>query len=375
MDFKNGGSAKSKIFMIFIIILLLTWFLGKLGMIYIKFKKEEILKKWETYKCNPIIIPIAGKIKPGIDTGLLQQECFSKFFVSLFNGKILSQMPIFGMIERTLGESNNQMSFFDKFFDDIGTFFDGATTTMYEKIDNLLQVVIFAFLKIKNILGRINASMRLQLYALETIRMTLTSVWDGPIGEGIRDFGEIYDSSDDFFSNIWGQNKAKVADKDEEIKNEGCFSEDTLIDGFKIKDLNINKKYKNNYILGMVIMKNTKPLYNYNNIKITGNHYVKDNNQYKLISNTNAIQDKINIDNIVYCPITDNQKIIINGIEFLDYMEFNNNYYLKYLLYLLNNQITTFKNNSQFMGFHYNTLIKYPNNSYKQINECKIDDI
>ena len=147
MESKIGGSARSKIFMIFVIILLLTWFLTQLGIVYIKFKREQVLKKWETYKCSPIIMPLAGYIKPGVDTSLLQQECFSKFFISLFNGKILSQMPIFGMIERTLGESNNQMSFFDKFFDDIGTFFDSATTQMYEKIQNLLQNLIIQFIE------------------------------------------------------------------------------------------------------------------------------------------------------------------------------------------------------------------------------------
>ena len=94
-------SVKSKILTIFILILFLTWFLSQLGLIYVKFKKERILKKWETYKCSPIIIPIADKIKPGIDVGALQQECFSRFFIALFNGKILAQIPIFGIIERT----------------------------------------------------------------------------------------------------------------------------------------------------------------------------------------------------------------------------------------------------------------------------------
>ena len=84
MNFIKGGSAKSKIFMIFIIIIIITIFLTQLGLVYLKFKREEVLRKWDTYKCSPIILPIAGKIKPGVDTGALQQECFSKFFISTF---------------------------------------------------------------------------------------------------------------------------------------------------------------------------------------------------------------------------------------------------------------------------------------------------
>ena len=81
--------------------------------------------------------------------------------------------------------------------------------SLYEKIDDFLQVIIFSFLKIKNIFGRINAAMRLQLYALEAIRMTMISIWDGPIGEGVRGFGDIYDTVDDFFSGVFGPKQGK----------------------------------------------------------------------------------------------------------------------------------------------------------------------
>ena len=345
MNFIKGGSAKSKIFMIFIIIIIITIFLTQLGLVYLKFKREEVLRKWDTYKCSPIILPIAGKIKPGVDTGALQQECFSKFFISLFNGKILSQMPIFGMIERTLGESNNQMAFFDGFFDDIGTFFDAATTSLYEKMDDFLQVIIFSFLKIKNIFGRINSAMRLQLYALEAIRMTMISVWDGPIGEGVRDFADVYDTVDDFFSGVFGPRQSKVKEGDDKAKNE-CFIGDTIIDGIKIKDMKF-KKYKNNNIYGMVICQSYDDIYNYNGVYLTGSHYVYHKNKYRRVHDLGIKKNNNNNNgkgNIVYCPITDNQQIKINNDLFLDYFEINTNYYLHRLLMNLNGKKTMFSN-------------------------------
>ena len=375
MNFIKGGSAKSKIFMIFIIIIIITIFLTQLGLVYLKFKREEVLRKWDTYKCSPIILPIAGKIKPGVDTGALQQECFSKFFISLFNGKILSQMPIFGMIERTLGESNNQMAFFDGFFDDIGTFFDAATTSLYEKMDDFLQVIIFSFLKIKNIFGRINSAMRLQLYALEAIRMTMISVWDGPIGEGVRDFADVYDTVDDFFSGVFGPRQSKVKEGDDKAKNE-CFIGDTIIDGIKIKDMKF-KKYKNNNIYGMVICQSYDDIYNYNGVYLTGSHYVYHKNKYRRVHDLGIKKNNNNNNgkgNIVYCPITDNQQIKINNDLFLDYFEINTNYYLHRLLMNLNGKKTKFYNISRFMGLNSDTNIKM-NNYYKKISDIQIGDI
>ena len=366
----KGGTAKPKILTIFIIMLLASFFLKEMGLTYVKFKKEEVVKKWDVYKCSPIIIPIADKIKPGIDKSMLQQECFSKFFISLFNGKILSQMPIFGMIERTLGESNNQMSFFDKFFDEIGSFFDAATTTLYEKIENFMQVIIFSFLKIKNIFGRIQASMRLQLYALEAIQMTLISIWEGPIGKGTRDFGDVYDTVSDFFDNILNPFKKPMKKKAKEGFKEGCFTSETVINGTPICD--IKPDYNN--ILGMVKIENKDDIYNYNDVNVSGSHYVLFYGKYTQIAQLGLDKTSRN-DDVLYCPITESRHINIGDSIFLDYMEINNNIYLRHLLRLINNKQVPFKNNSRFAGMGGNTKIRYYNNTYRPINECNIGDI
>ena len=58
------------------------------------------------------------------------------------------------------------------------------------------------------------------------------------IGEGVREFGDIYDTVDDFFSGVFGPKQGKVDEGNQRAENE-CFSQNTVIDGVKIKDLGI----------------------------------------------------------------------------------------------------------------------------------------
>ena len=69
------------------------------------------------------------------------------------------------------------------------------------------------------------------------------------------------------------QNKEKVDEGNQRAENE-CFSQNTVIDGIKIKDLEF-KKYTYNNILGMVKLLTDDYLYNYNDIYVLLKcHYV-----------------------------------------------------------------------------------------------------
>jgi len=98
-----------------------------------------------------------------------------------------------------------------------------------------------------------------------------------------------------------------------------CFHPEQLIGNKFIKDLEPGDLINDVKILGMVKLKLDEDMYSLNNVKVTGTHKVKYNNNWIYVSehpDSFVINDK---PEFVYVPIVEGGTFIINNYEFADY--------------------------------------------------------
>ena len=102
-------------------------------------------------------------------------------------------------------------------------------------------------------------------------------------------------------------------------KPKTCFHPEQLIGNKFIKDLEPGDLINGTKILGMVKLKLDEDMYSLNNVRVTGTHKVKYNNNWIYVSehpDSFVINDK---PEFVYVPIVEGGTFIINNYEFADY--------------------------------------------------------
>ena len=104
-----------------------------------------------------------------------------------------------------------------------------------------------------------------------------------------------------------------------EPKTPRCFHPEQLIGNKFIKDLEPGDLINGAKILGMVKLKLDEDMYSLNDVRVTGTHKVKYNNNWMYVSehpDSFVINDK---PEFVYVPIVEGGTFIINNYEFADY--------------------------------------------------------
>ena len=108
-------------------------------------------------------------------------------------------------------------------------------------------------------------------------------------------------------------------DKTKTYKKGSCFHPEQIIGNKLIKDLEPGDLINGIKILGMVKLKLDEEMYSLHNVKVTGTHKVKYNNNWIYVSkhpDSFIIDDK---PEFVYVPIVKGGTFIINDNEFADY--------------------------------------------------------
>jgi hypothetical protein len=123
--------------------------------------------------------------------------------------------------------------------------------------------------------------------------------------------------------NSWDQiqdnNSSQNIDKTKTYKKGSCFHPEQIIGNKLIKDLEPGDLINGIKILGMVKLKLDEEMYSLHNVKVTGTHKVKYNNNWIYVSkhpDSFIIDDK---PEFVYVPIVKGGTFIINDNEFADY--------------------------------------------------------
>ena len=355
--------------------------------------KQYLLDNWQQYKNNPLIMPFAGIIK---NDSSLSTSNFTDYILSIME-KIVKIMLkpvlfIFKLIIKSIKEIvktlNNFRNFAGQLRKNVLTYFN----SLEQRINDAAGTLQFTLLKFFDMLGKASGMLTISKYLLATVAFTLKSIIDviGSIVKtliviAISIFGILMLIGGPFIWGILGSLSMLANGVGESY----CFDEDTPIklnNGKfkKIKDIQYKDiLYKNTKIIGIIktlACKNN--IYNYKNIKVTGDHTVFENNKWIRVADSIFSKKITNFEkDYLYCLITHNNKIPVNDIIFGDYCEINdkkslttiNNYILNRLN--SNTNITQTKCSRAYDGLFGNTRVIMGNGKYKQISEIKINDI
>ena len=266
------------------------------------YNRQNIIDNWPLYRCNPIVIPFASFF--GKDPSENLQGCLFTSTEGFFGILIQPFQMIMKIFVKILDDLFNQLNVLRVFLEPVREFIRFSSDMVYQKVEGVMNVVIYSFLKINNIMKRVFANFRLAVYSLEASQMAINSTWNGPIGGLIRTWSPVVD----FF----------------------CFAKGTDINGIPIENIEIGGN-----ILGTLVFKAPKQLYNYKGILVSGNHFVFHNGYWTMVKNTGAKLVPYSGETL-HSLITADHLIRFSGILWADYEETDRLYKVQKRLSLKN---------------------------------------
>lgn len=171
--------------------------IGIIIYLFIKKGGQQYIAEWTSHRDNPSVIPIAGLFGKNTQQNL-QGVIYNKFKTN-FSFLIQPIQYILSLITSILGNLLNSMNIFRTILKPIREFFTNAASSFYDKINSFSIMIVYSFSKMRNLLNRLSSSFRLVLYTLQSIQLTIKSVWNGPIGDVSRNWAYANDSIRDFF--------------------------------------------------------------------------------------------------------------------------------------------------------------------------------
>lgn len=312
-----------KILLIFFIFIIINFYL------IVTYLREYILNNWNYFKDQAWFIPFSGFVKKNIHENSI--ESIKHNIISyLWNiaKKILNMLTlpfvnIFEIISVMIGTTGNTLNQLRKQFTAMRGFFRIIILKIYKKIKDIIVAISYSLLKIREGLKKGNALFRMLNWTIVTSYYFMISMLLGPIGMVGK------------FAETWGVTLAGFTLGIPGIAlwySEMCFDPDTyiLLNNYskkKIKDITLSDVLiNNNNVVGILKFDINKEItiYNYNDVFVTGNHFVKENDIFK------RVKDSINAKPILYnkneliCLVTSSGIININNIIFKDYLDTHN---------------------------------------------------
>ena len=385
--------------LIIIVIFLLSSF------IYIKYRRDDIRRNWQTEQCKPYIIPFSWLIKDYKEgafegTAKHMNYCLSKNMSSAFAiflaplRAIMNVIP--NMLRQFLASTLSMRTLFSKMEIMVTIFFND----LLKKIEIPALMLRDITVKIAGLIRKMSGISRVMTYILASIAFTAITLFK-TIAKIIKTFIVVLIVLGWlvlFFccSPVLGVLGAWAAGVG---LSWSCFDKNTkitLADGSqKIIPLirNGDKVMFGGKVTGIFKFRADKDnMYNYRNIIVSGCHTVFDNNKWKHVKECDGAEKIRNYTNeFIYCLATEKNKLFINSTLFTDYYEVSDPLLVDKMrneqLTMLNNLIIKEKNNkntpynrktkhmaSDNYGFHYKTPIKMANNEYKEFYKIKIGD-
>ena len=405
---KYGGSVIATGFTLFFFFIIFSYY-------YVMQKIDPIRENWAEERCKPEVMPFAGIINapPNKSKMDFTQENFTEC-TTLILGGITSYfvkpfyyisdlfVKLFGVIMNAVNMIRTLMHWLrmkmKKIFEYIIARLMNVLIPLQKMLIKLkdtakkmigimvgaLYTVMGAFMGLKSFMGSfmsIIITLLVLLVALIIIMWILPWTW--PVAAASSVFFVIL-SIPMVLIAIWSQSVLDMASSSVPSKP-GCFDKYTHIetkDGEKfIKDIKPGTILKNGYIVTSIfkIALNNRDMYKLNNIIVSGTHMVfYDPIGWIKVSQHPSAKLFENYDKpFIYCLGTDNKRIIINDIKFLDWddLEPIDIIKLKNLNYLHKN--SSLKDIHKYLesGLHGNTLITLENNKKVKLKNINVNDI
>lgn len=360
------------ILILIIFVLIVIYLLISLITLYYKYKDkiEEGPIIDEELLCQAYVIPFVNLTWTNKDFSSNLTRCIKKSHDGLF---LKSISPVLEGIEKIENQLNDQngilgnlsgvISIFQKQVQDMSAqiykklqFVVDKIITLRTKIEKIFKKIFEIFNELMIQAGCSKDAISATIRILKTIADKLS--W---LGIGI---------DDGCFS---GNTLIKIyLDKDTDISN-------VKLKEIKIKDVRIDDVLEDgSRIIGLYKIKyDGNQMYNYNDIIVTGTHFVKEDSRLVRVFNSNN-SSKYNFnEEYLYCLMTDTNEIMINKTVFSDYFDtsdirIQNDIQSKTLANLNGfSCIDDFKNDNKFplWAFHSNTKITMTNNHINNENE------
>jgi len=152
--------------------------------------KHAIQQDWPTYRCNPLIMPLAGKLSPD---GMSTQENFSYCIQDVARGIApLVTAPLQYVQSMTLNLVNNSSTTQESTMKEQKKTKDSAGMNFGNVFNVLLGVVVeFRILlsRLTDSQAKMSGMMATIMHMMTAVMYTFQSMWDGIPGGMIRAFG------------------------------------------------------------------------------------------------------------------------------------------------------------------------------------------
>ena len=313
--------------------------------IFISYTLEYVNTNWSEYRCQPIFMVLAGLI--GHDANENNKYCVGHASKKVAN----THSKLTGEFMDLFNESSNTFSGYASDFGNKLATLDSTHTQgiamIKSTINNVKSTLYFMMEKLKIIMKKLLAIATIIIYTLFSSVVLVKSMAGGVIGE--------------IDTLVEGK----------------CFAGDTLINGRMIKDIEI----KGNILAVMKFKYNQDYIYLYDNVKVTGEHLVLENGEWKYIKDSELAEKIPFSEREVYCLITKDNQITINNTVFSDFIGVNgtiNNAIRNKVLEIANDTHYTFSSdecNKYYESGVLESQVINTSKGFRQMKELDIGDI
>lgn len=145
---------------------------------------NNIRKNWPKYRCNPIIMPLAGYF--GHDPTSNFTYCIQNMQTSYMSYLLKPTHYVMSLFQNTLGQLSNDIDWVRKKIESLVSNLTSIITSIFSVFINIIIEFQRMLIKLKDVFAKALGVMVSVIYLIEGGMLTGTSIMAGPIGETLR---------------------------------------------------------------------------------------------------------------------------------------------------------------------------------------------
>lgn len=262
-----------------------------LGIVYYS-QLNNIQQNWQLYRCNPMYMPLADNTTENFNYCI--QNSMSGFMGYLMEPITFLTNNLGSMVSGISNEVNMVRAMFNKIRNFLSEIIGSIMGIFLNLIIEFQRIII----GLKDLMAKTIGILVTFMYIMDGAILTMESMWNGPSGQLVRALG--------------------------------CFVEETMIDmkdgsQKSIKELELGDELKGGSIVDKIIKINNKrnpnQMFEINNIKVSGSHYIFDDKSKKYMKVEEFPQAKKieDIPDVLYNLCTSDHTIFTGNYKFWDW--------------------------------------------------------
>jgi hypothetical protein len=262
-----------------------------LGIVYYS-QLNNIQQNWQLYRCNPMYMPLADNTTENFNYCI--QNSMSGFMGYLMEPITFLTNNLGSMVSGISNEVNMVRAMFNKIRNFLSEIIGSIMGIFLNLIIEFQRIII----GLKDLMAKTIGILVTFMYIMDGAILTMESMWNGPSGQLVRALG--------------------------------CFVEETMIDmkdgsQKSIKELELEDELKGGSIVDKIIKINNKrnpnQMFEINNIKVSGSHYIFDDKSKKYMKVEEFPQAKKieDIPDVLYNLCTSDHTIFTGNYKFWDW--------------------------------------------------------